>query len=246
MAPRPLPAPPVAAPDNGMDNGCPSDEESRDEESCAAGSEGSESGVELARLVRAAPASPTRATTHDIGGAKPALGRDASAAPSAAAEPMAEPARPVAQLPEVDEVAFSLSATQRQVGARSELLVAIEGVVYDLNSFAAEHPGGAGVLERLAGSAKATEAFKAVGHSKRALGMMAAYAVGRLRDPKAEPLDARMARLRAERDEEDQEWTKRPYAFGNHRTWRQLKGIPVRREPHSSSIHTAVCWPPRV
>ena len=54
----------------------------------------------------------------------------------------------------------------------------MRGIVYDVSAFAGTHPGGAGMFKRLSGR-DATEEFAAVGHSMRAHGMMAKYAVGR-------------------------------------------------------------------
>ena len=56
-------------------------------------------------------------------------------------------------------------------------LIAIQGIVYDANSFLGDHPGGADAITDLKGQ-DATEAFDAVGHTDSARKMLEDMKVG--------------------------------------------------------------------
>jgi cytochrome b involved in lipid metabolism len=88
------------------------------------------------------------------------MGQEASAA--------AEPAR---QLQEFTRAQVESEASETRV------LVIIEDGVYDLTSFAREHPGGEEIVLSFAGR-DASSAFESVGHSTRAHVLKEKYKVG--------------------------------------------------------------------
>ncbi|XP_055389131.1 cytochrome b5 [Condylostylus longicornis] len=77
----------------------------------------------------------------------------------------------IAKVLSLDEVKKHNSST--------DLWIIIEGKVYDLTKFRAEHPGGEEVLDELGGK-DGTKDFNDVGHSEDAKNMMTKYYVGDL------------------------------------------------------------------
>ncbi|KAI0386923.1 cytochrome b5-like heme/steroid binding domain-containing protein [Hypomontagnella monticulosa] len=63
--------------------------------------------------------------------------------------------------------------------AREDLWIAVHGKVYDLTTFAEDHPGGIEVLKECAGT-DATESYDYVGHTRGATRKMQQYLVGNL------------------------------------------------------------------
>ena len=106
-----------------------------------------------------------------------AAGGDVAAAATAeAALENEDTAKSLRQLPTMrpDEFVAQASADD------GRLLLAIDGIVYDLQSFAAKHPGGVAPLQRHRGSLTATANFEAVGHSLAARRQMRQFAVALL------------------------------------------------------------------
>ena len=64
--------------------------------------------------------------------------------------------------------------------------IVIEDIVYNPTKFLEKHPGGPLVIASKAGR-NATKAFKIVGHSKKALGLMEEYKIGKLK-PGSKPV----------------------------------------------------------
>lgn len=84
------------------------------------------------------------------------------------------------RVPELRRELPELSADElRERVARGELLVVIEGGVYDLGAFAAHHPGGRAVLERHAGR-DASLAFASAPHSAATRVFRENYRIGTL------------------------------------------------------------------
>ena len=131
-------------------------------------------------------------------------------------------AQALAVLPLMEPVKLQMS--QYEPG---KLLLAVEGLVYDLASFASEHPGGAHVLRSHAGK-DATEMYRSVGHSTSAKARMAQYAVARMAQKDAESLDARRERLESARRSVLKRELTSKYRFGMMEasfTWAMLPGF---------------------
>ncbi|KAL2139491.1 hypothetical protein VTI28DRAFT_5103 [Corynascus sepedonium] len=80
--------------------------------------------------------------------------------------------------------------TLAQLGEHKDvksLWVAVHGKVYDLTSFASDHPGGIDVLKDTAGT-DTTESFEYAGHTVSAIATMAKFQVGRLEGSELEEL----------------------------------------------------------
>ena len=131
-------------------------------------------------------------------------------------------ARALAVLPLMEPVKLQMS--QYEAG---KLLLAVEGLVYDLAAFASEHPGGAHVLRSHTGK-DATEMYRSVGHSTSAKARMAQYAVARMAQKDAESLDARRERLQTARMTVLRKELTSKYRFGMMEaslTWAMLPGF---------------------
>ena len=95
----------------------------------------------------------------------------------------------------------------------AKLLIAIDGVVYDVTQFASRHPGGEAPLRRHSGSTGASDAFHAVGHSASATALMHQFAVAVLpATEQTESLEQRKQRIEAALREEGTASIERPYS----------------------------------
>lgn len=115
---------------------------------------------------------------------------------------------------------MDLEYAQKRKRPPARLLIAVDGVVYDVTKFAERHPGGLGPLHRHCGSLGSSAAFHSVGHSETAQLLMREFAVGMLPPGTgSETMEERKERIETALRDERIARTAQPYAPMSNAGW---------------------------
>lgn len=178
-----------------------------------------------APLMPRSPSSELPADELELGELQPRDGENGSgsAAAAAAAKLQAEEEPESSELRQLPIMPTDTYAKHVASGD-SRLLLAIDGIIYDLTEFAQSHPGGLAPLQRHRGSLTATDNFNAVGHSDKAKRLMKRYAIALL-PPSAsagsleERIEQRKTTIEKALKDEKFRKTDEPYTYGDGAAW---------------------------